>query len=223
MPGPYFLRTPDYDGPQWFTDVELLVSVFEITWFGVAAWRWCVVALLFAAYGLYLYHGRRKEASTDVVPASTPVARRLEYAEAPTIRLSDTQRIDRLHRIVTLKTGEHANLKDMTFGRLPQLRVILKGIDHDAGQDVANIEVDLGGAVANGGAAVKELKDNHFLVPRATLDEQRCAIHYFCGRSDAVSFLQIKVRRIDPVEGSAAVDVLHVRGRWADGTTPAAA
>jgi hypothetical protein len=36
-----------------------------------------------------------------------------------------------------------------------------------------------------------------------------------CGKGDAVSFLQVKVQKIDPVGGSAAIDVLHLRGRQA--------
>ncbi|HYM36495.1 MAG TPA: hypothetical protein VET48_13940 [Steroidobacteraceae bacterium] len=132
-----------------------------------------------------------------------------------TMRLTDTQRIDRLHRVVTLTAGQSADLKDLSFGRLTKLSVAFDGVEHARGQDFAHIKVELGGATANCGASVEELSDNEFLVPRATTDEQRCSIHYICGKADAVSFLQLKVQKINPEQKSAAIDVLHVRGRRA--------
>jgi len=130
--------------------------------------------------------------------------------------LSDTQRIDRLHRIVTLHTGEKADLNELTFGRLTRLQIAFAGIDHQAGQDFAHIKIELGGPVAGCGSLVQEVAENEFLVPRAAPDDQRYYILHFCGKGgDAVSFLQVKVRQINAVEQSAAIDVLHVRGRWA--------
>lgn len=163
---------------------------------------------------VYKFAGSRR-----ATPPSQPKLRaesgELVYTNAPTVRLTDTQRIDRLHRIVSLKAGEHADLTDLTFGRVPQLRVALAGIEQEAGQDFAHITIELGGAVASCGDSVKELKQNSFLVPRAKHDEQRSSILYFCGKTDAVSFLQVKVRQLNAIEQSAAIDVLHVKGRWA--------
>jgi hypothetical protein len=191
------------------------VSVLDVTWFGIAAWRLGLVATLLLSYLIYKIHGARTANSVPTTVKLRAESGELVYTDAPTVRLTDTQRIDRLHRIVSLKAGENAELKELTFGRVPQLRVGLVGIEHDSGQDFAHIKIDLGGAVAGCGDSVKELKENNFLVPRAALDEQRCSILYFCGKPDAVSFLQVKVRQINAVDQSAAIDVLHVRGRWA--------
>lgn len=132
-----------------------------------------------------------------------------------TMRLSDTQRIDRLHKVVTLTVGQKADLKELTFDRLPKLAVTFGGVEQARGQDFARIKIELGGASADCGMSVKEVGENDFLVPRSTQDDQRCLIHYMCGKGDAVSFLQVKVQKIDPVGGSAAIDVLHLRGRQA--------
>jgi hypothetical protein len=132
-----------------------------------------------------------------------------------TMRLSDTQRIDRLHRVVTLAIGEKADLKELSFDRLPKLSVSFNGVEHARGQDFARIKLELGGATADCGQSVKEVGDNDFLVPRAAPDDPRCVIHYMSGKGDAVSFLQVRVQKIDPVERSAAIDVLHLRGRQA--------
>jgi hypothetical protein len=192
------------------------VNLLDVTVFGFAAWRIVLVVTLLLSYAAFKIHSMRR---TKVSPVGAPGRASgepgLVYTNAPTVRLTDTQRIDRLHRLVSLKAGEEADLKDLTFGRMPQLRVAFTGIEHERGQDFAHIKVDLGGAAAGCGADVKELKENHFLVPRALPDDQRSCILYFCGKPDAVSFLQVKVRRLDAVEQCAAIDVLHVRGRWA--------
>ncbi len=188
----------------------------NITWFGFAAWRIVAVVVLVLGYGaLKIYWARaaaRREHSEATDYTRTT---KLVYTDAPTVRLSDTQRIDRLQRVVSLKAGQHADLKDLTFGRLSQLRVELTGIEQESGEDFAHVRIELGGAAATCGAAVQELSQNDFLIPRAGKDDQRSSVLYFCGKNDAVSFLQVKVRLLDAVEQSAAIDVLHVRGRWA--------
>jgi hypothetical protein len=174
-----------------------------------------LVAALLIGFLIYKWTGSRR---TEAPPAKAKIraeSDEIVYTNAPTVRLTDTQRIDRVHRIVSLKAGEHADLPDLTFGRVPQLRVVLTGIEQESGQDFAHIKLELGGPVAGCGDSVKELNENNFLVPRAALDEQRCSILYYCGRPDAVSFLQVKVRQLNAVDQSAAIDVLHVRGRWA--------
>jgi hypothetical protein len=194
-----------------------IVSVFDIQWFGFSAWWICLATALVVLFAILKIRWARRVATESgggtKIRAFTGVG--LEYTDAPTVRVSDTQRIDRLHRIVSLKAGEQADLKDLTFGRIPRLQLAFSGVEHDSGQDYAHIRIELGGATADCGESVKELSDNDFLVPRASTNEQRSCILYFCGKSDAVSFLQVKVRRIDAAEQSAAIDVLHVRGRWA--------
>ena len=110
---------------------------------------------------------------------------------------TDTQRIDHLYRNVLLKVGEQADLKDLTFGRLPRFRVAFAGIEQASGQDFAHIKLELGGVAANCGSAVQELGENDFLVPRGAPGDEHCSIHYTCGKTDAVSFLQVKVAKLN--------------------------
>ena len=196
------------------------MNLLHTTIFGLTAWRVyssTVLVLLYVALRIRWSRAesrRRAEEQIHVASESNnaPIPSR---KRKPTLELTDTQRIDHLYRHVSLQAGEQADLKELTFGRLPQLRVSFVGIEHASGQDFAHIKIELGGATADCGTAVQELGENNFLVPRTTHDDQHCAIHYTCGKSDAVSFLQIKVSKIDAVKRSAAIDVMHVRGRRA--------
>jgi hypothetical protein len=164
-------------------------------------------------------HWRRQEAIQVEVETKAAallnVPAKRKWKQSPPVNLTDTQRIDHLHRQVSLKAGERADLKELTFGRLPQLRVLFAGVESSSGQDYAHLKIELGGSTADCGTAVQELGDNDFLVPRAMHGDQHSAIHYTCGKSDAVSFLQVKVLQFDAVKQSASIDVLHVRGRRA--------
>jgi hypothetical protein len=182
---------------------------------GVPAWGiYAAVAIVLGGVLLKMYGSKKKPSRKK--PAKQSVADDGVVQDfMSTMRLSDTQRIDRLHRVVTLTVGEKADLKELSFGRLTKLAVVFDGVEHARGQDFARIKLELGGASADCGVSVKELGDNDFLVPRAAPDDQRCIIHYMSGKGDAVSFLQVKVQKIDPIERSAAIDVLHLRGRQA--------
>jgi hypothetical protein len=197
--------------------IEILpVNFLNETLFGFTAWRIYLAAALFLFFvGFVVWRVLVAKRGGGTATAGGKPAKLKKFADKvmSTIPLTDTQRIDRLQRVVSLKPGQHADLDDLTFGRLPKLRVAFRGIEHTKGQEFAHIKIELGGATASCGASVEEVGDNDFLVPRASGDDQRSAIHYMCGKSDAVSYLQVRVRKIDIAEGSASVDVLHVRGR----------
>jgi hypothetical protein len=169
--------------------------------------------------GLRLYWRReetlRQQQAAELSKVDPNVPKTRKWKEKPPVDLTDTQRIDHLHRNVSLKAGEHADLKELTFGRLSKLRVAFAGVEHSSGQEFAHIKVELGGATADCGKSVQELGDNDFLVPRAANGDQHTSIHYTCGQKDAVSYLQVKVLQIDALKQSASIDVLHVRGRRA--------
>jgi len=196
------------------------VNFFHTTVFGFTAWRVCLAAGLLVLYVVlrirwYRAAAKQRRELKNSTHAEPKLQAPRSWKEKPPVDLTDTQRIDHLHRHILLKAGEHADLKELTFGRLPRLRVSFAGIEHESGQEYARIKVELGGATADCGKSVQELGENDFLVPRATHDEQHCSIHYTCGKSDAVSFLQVKVSKFDALAQSAAIDVLHVRGRRA--------
>jgi hypothetical protein len=193
---------------------EIDVNFLNSTLFGFPVLG--IVALLALVLGVVLLKAlwpKKKSGKRSHVKSVSPDGTVKDFMS--TMRLSDTQRIDRLHRLVTLSTGEKADLKDLSFDRLTKLAVTFRGIEQARGQDFARIKLELGGASADCGISVKEVGDNDFLVPRAAPDDPRCVIHYMSGKGDAVSFLQVKVQKIDPVKGSAAIDVLHLRGRQA--------
>jgi hypothetical protein len=189
------------------------VNFLDATLFGFTAWRVYLAAALLLAFAAFVIW--RVRGTARMIRGGKPGAKAKKFADQSmsTIPLSDTQRIDRLQRVVSLKPGEKADFQDLTFGLLPKLNVAFAGIEHAKGQEFAHIKVELGGATATCGAAVEELGDNDFLVPKSVVDDQRCAIHYMSGKADAVTFLQVKVKKIDLADGTAAIDVLHVRGR----------
>jgi hypothetical protein len=192
---------------------EIDVKFFHTSLFGIPAWGICAAAALIVG-GILL---------KVFWPTKSPrKARRAWFGDSgavrdfmSTVRLSDTQRIDRLHRVIKLTVGEKVDLNDLSFGRMSKLAVTFKGVEHSHGQDFAHIKLELGGAAAECGKSVEELGENDFLVPRAAPNDQRCFIHYTSGKGDTVSFLQIKVQKIDSVERSTAIDILHLRGRQA--------
>ena len=192
-------------------------TLLDATIFGFTAWRVCLAAALLLSYVLFKFISSRTSVSRGNTRTGPSGGGTLSYSDAPTIRLTDTQRIDRLHRVLPLKAGEQIDLHDLTFGRLAKLHIVFKGIEHQSGQDFVHIKIDLGGPVAGCGSLVQELAENDFLVPRAAPDDQRYSVLHYVGKTDAVSFLQIKVRQINAVDQTAALDVLHVRGRWAGG------
>ncbi len=198
--------------PRQLTEIDM--SFLTTTYFGIpAVVMYAAAVLLLSGVALKVYWLKKKPARKRQRMKSGGDGAVQDFMS--TMRLSDTQRIDRLHRVVTLKVGQKADLKDLSFDRIPKLAVTFGGVEHARGQDFARIKLELGGASADCGLSVKELGDNDFLMPRAMPDDPRSSIHYMSGKGDAVSFLQVKVQKIDPVERSAAIDILHVRGRQA--------
>jgi hypothetical protein len=186
--------------------VELINSTV-----GGASWPILLAAALILL-GVWLgnrarnaHAGRSSPAFKSVLEPATIV-----YDDAPTVRVSDAKRVDRLHRALSLSVGEHVDLLDLTFDRIPRLRLSFAGFE----QEYARITIELGGAIAGCGSLVKEVGPNEFLVPRATQDEQRASILHFHGKGEAVSFLRVKVTNLNPERQSVDVDVLHVCGQW---------
>src|SRR5688572_5817685 len=86
---------------------ETSVNLIDTTLFGIDVWRLGVVAVLLLALLFYRMHGAKGAKATANARVQVRADNgELVYTDAPTVRLSDTQRIDRLHRVVTLKSGE---------------------------------------------------------------------------------------------------------------------
>jgi hypothetical protein len=175
-----------------------------------------------AAFAFATWRAKQRRAQPSIETFAPQPAPIVAKGDAPTVRVGESQRIDRLHKILTLKSGEHDDLLDLTFDGIPRLRISLANVEQiDADEkfpttrDCARIHLELSGAIAGCGALVKEVAINQFLVPQATPDEQRCSILHFHGKDDIVNFLRIKVLRLNVEQSTADIDVLHVSGHWA--------
>jgi hypothetical protein len=193
---------------------QLTVELLKYTTVGGAFWPILLAAAL-VLLGVWL--GKRSRVDNTRTDRATAASvndqfksTSLVYADAPTIVASNSKRVDRLHRTLTLSVGEQIDLLDLTFDRIPRLRLSLNGFDGD----YARIAIELGGAIAGCGSLVKELAPNQFLVPRAVQEEQRASILHFHGKDDTVNFLRVKVIQLHLEDHTVDVDVLHVCGQW---------
>jgi hypothetical protein len=182
-------------------------------------WPLYVVAVaLFFGIWFAKFQSWRKSQRDGSFNAGAPASGQggLVYTEAPTVRVGDSQRMERLHRVITLNAGQHVDVLDVAFERIPRLRIALSAIETDAAdrRDYARLQIELGGALAGCGSQVKQLGPNEFLAPLASREEQPYSILHFAGQGEALSFLRIKVIRLDVATNSADVDVLHLSGRW---------
>ncbi|MFL6551449.1 MAG: hypothetical protein ACJ8OJ_22375 [Povalibacter sp.] len=163
---------------------------------------------------------RRPRASTAV--SQRNIDRRptgIVYRETPTIRVVDSQRIDRLRKVVRLAPGEHIDvLENGNVGGLqmpPRFRVTLKKVVRmDDGTALAQIAVDFGGAAVSCGPLVEETAFNEFVLPRAARDEPRNVVFHYQESGDALEFMRIKLRGIDMDQDIAEIDVMQVSGHW---------
>jgi hypothetical protein len=181
-----------------------------------------VLSIAAAAVAFATWRAKQRGLQEPIVPPAPQPAPTVAKGDAPTVRLGESQRIDRLHKVLSLKVGEHDDLLDLTFDGIPRLRISLASVEQiaadekfPAARDCARIHLELGGAIAGCGALVKEVAVNQFWVPQATADEQRCSILHFHGKDDIVNFLRIKVLRLNVEQATADIDVLHVSGHWA--------
>ena len=95
------------------------MNLLDATIFGFTAWRICLGGGLLLLYFVLKFHWARAaaQASVDVEPiaeTASPPAKLGRPRAGQAVSLTDTQRIDQLFRRVSLKPGEHADLKDLT-------------------------------------------------------------------------------------------------------------
>lgn len=134
------------------------------------------------------------------------------YSDAPTVRVVDSQRVDRLRRIVRLAVGEHVDILETPADMEPRLRITLKSVVRMA--DAAHIVVAFGGKRTSCGPLVQELSSNEFVVPRALRDESRSSVFHYQENGSSLDFMRIKVRSLDTAAGTAELEVLQVAARW---------
>jgi hypothetical protein len=134
------------------------------------------------------------------------------YNDAPTVKVADSQRVDRRRKIVRLAAGEHVDILETLEGMEPRLRVTLKSVVRMA--DAAHIAIQFGGTRVSCGPLVQEKSTNEFIVPRALGDEPRSSIFHFFEKGSSLDFMRIKVRSLDATAGTAELDVMQVSAQW---------
>lgn len=171
------------------------------------------IALVGALYAGSLWW-RRHRSSAFIVPRTGASAGKIVYHDAPTVRVTDSQRVDRVRKAVRLAVGESVDILEDHGAPIPRFRVTLKSILTDGEAPAAHVFVEYGGTALSCGPLVQELADNEFVLPRTTRDDPRTAIVHFHERGDALDFMRIKLREVEPETNTAEIDVMQVSGNW---------
>jgi hypothetical protein len=160
-------------------------------------------------------HRRKQRVAAAAVAGG---ASEIIYRETPTVRVVESQRVDRVRKIARLMPGAHVDVLEVPAGFPPRFRVTLKELTRIDDTDAARLVVDFNGTQASCGPLVSEVRTNEFIVPRATRDETRSSVFHFYDRGHGLDFMRIKVRAIDVQAGSAEIDVLQVAAAWPAGS-----
>lgn len=160
---------------------------------------------------------RRHHRPTAASPLPAPAPSRITYRDAPTIRLVESQRVDRLRKLLRMTPGESIDVLETRAGLPPRFRLTLKRIVEVEGGPVAHIGVEFGGTAVSCGPLVEEVAFNEFVLSRASRNEPRNSVFHYQESGDALDFMRIKLRTIDPAMKWAEIDVLQVCGHWPSG------
>jgi hypothetical protein len=147
--------------------------------------------------------------------ARTPASiGKIVYHDTPTVRVVDSQRVDRIRKIVRLTAGEFVDVLEHRGAPIPRFRITLKNILTDGDAPAARIFVEYGGTALSCGPLVQEVGHNEFIVPRTARDDPRTSVVYFHERGDSLDFMRIKLRGVEAATSSAEIDVMQVSGHW---------
>jgi hypothetical protein len=158
------------------------------------------------------YLHRQREAAELAMQRAAAAPARIIYNDAPTVRVPDSQRVDRRRKIVRLSAGDHVDILETPEGMEPRFRITLKSVVRMA--DAAHIAVGFGGTRVSCGPLVQEQSTNEFIVPRALKDEPRSSVFHYFEKGSSLDFMRIKVRSLDAAAGTAELDVMQVSAHW---------
>jgi hypothetical protein len=153
-------------------------------------------------------HRQRAAAALAMQRAAAPAPGKIIYSDAPTVRVADSQRVDRRRKIVRLSAGEHVDILETPDGMEPRFRITLKSVVRMA--DAAHIAVAFGGTRVSCGPLVQEQSTNEFIVPRALGEESRSSVFHYFEKGSSLDFMRIKVRALDATAGTAELDVMQI-------------
>lgn len=182
-----------------------------------------VIAIAAALVAIAAYWRRqRPSALAGMHRQTSPQPRGIVYRDAPTVRVVDSQRVDRLRKLVRLAPGEHVDVLENRPGAqvvngAPRFRITLKRVVRLDESTVAHIAVDFGGVAISCGPLVEEIAFNEFVLPRAARDEPRNCVFHYQESGDTLDFMRIKLRGVDMDADIAEIDVMQVSGHWPAG------
>jgi hypothetical protein len=169
------------------------------------------------AAGTYLRRQRQSHMPALPRQPSASNVGKIVYHDAPTVRVAENQRVDRVRKLARLLPGEHVDIIENRGSPVPRFRVMLKDLGAQNAVPTAHIVVTYGGTQVSCGPQVRELGHNEFILPRTGRDEPRTSIYHYHERGDTLDFMRIKLRGIDAESGAAEFDVMQVSGHWLSG------
>ena len=173
-----------------------------------------LAAGLVAAFIVAAVYWRRQHTPLSVSRSAAPPAS-IVYRDSPTVRVADSQRVDRNRKLIHLQVGESTDVLATAAGLPPRFRITLKNIVADSDLEAVHIAVEFGGAQLSCGPLVEELACNEFVIPRAVRDEHRSSVFYYYERGDSLEFMRIKLKSADAKAGVVDLDVMQLQGHWA--------
>ena len=174
----------------------------------------CLTVVVAAGLIAAISYLQRQRAADELAiqRAAAAAPGKIIYSDAPTVKVAESQRVDRRRKIVKLAAGEHIDILETPPGIDPRFRITLKSVVRMA--DAAHIAIQFGGTRVSCGPLVQEKSTNEFIVPRALGDEPRSSIFHFYEKGSSLDFMRIKVRSLDAVAGTAELDVMQVSAHW---------
>src|SRR6185436_2989491 len=130
-----------------------------------------VTAGLIAAMG-YLH---RQRVAADLALRAAAAPGKIIYNDAPTVKVSDSQRVDRRRKIVRLAAGEHIDILETPEGLDARFRITLKSVVRMA--DSAHLAIAFGGTRVSCGPLVK-VKALDAEAGTAELDVMQVSAHW---------------------------------------------
>jgi hypothetical protein len=183
----------------------------------VAQQLWLAVGLLTAFIVVALYWRRQHAPVSPARAAAAPGP--IIYRDAPTVRVSDSQRVDRTRKLVRVNSGEFVDVLAPAAGLPPRFRITVKNVVEGSDLEAAHLSVEFGGTQLSCGPLVHETAFNEFVLPRATRDEHRSSIFFYHERGDSLEFMRIKLKSADLGTGLVELDVMQLHGHWPSGGT----
>lgn len=175
---------------------------------------WLAIGLL-TAFIVAAVYWRRQHA--PAAARATAVPGPIVYRDTPTVRVSDSQRVDRTRKVIRVSAGESVDVLATAAGLPPRFRITLKSVVEQSDLEAAHVGVEFGGSPLSCGPLVHETAHNEFVLPRATRDEHRSSIFYYQERGDSLEFMRIKLKSADARTKAVELDVMQLHGRWPSG------